>query len=144
MKGMRYDQGATNSMDVHTTFGVSTRDQGATYVQRAKQCIMRQSTNLYFAPNNIVNATQDMRPQPATARAVTMPIVQHAAPLHFDTAVPAVRCARAKEPVVELPSFSLHKPPSPAQISTFSADNSVPAATHNCRQLRMPHQSLVI
>lgn len=137
MKGMRYDQGATNSMDVHTTFGVSTRDQGATYVQRAKQCIMRQSTNLYFAPNtsscssarvqqkrhssHIVNATQDMRPQPATARAVTMPIVQHAAPLHFDTAVPAVRCAGAKEPVVELPSFSLHKPPSPAQISTFSA-----------------------
>ncbi|KAG1887408.1 uncharacterized protein F5891DRAFT_967475 [Suillus fuscotomentosus] len=47
MKGMRYDQGATNSMDVHTTFGVSTRDQGATYIQRAKQCIMRQSTNLY-------------------------------------------------------------------------------------------------
>ncbi|KAG2127173.1 uncharacterized protein EDB93DRAFT_1270945, partial [Suillus bovinus] len=36
MKGMRYDQGATNSMDVHTTFGVSTRDQGATYIQLRK------------------------------------------------------------------------------------------------------------
>ncbi|KAG2045256.1 hypothetical protein BDR03DRAFT_930234 [Suillus americanus] len=52
MKGMRYDQGATNSMDVHTTIGVSTRDQGATYIQCAKQCIMQQSKNLYYSPKH--------------------------------------------------------------------------------------------
>ncbi|KAG2346777.1 hypothetical protein BDR05DRAFT_997176 [Suillus weaverae] len=107
MKGMRYDQGATKSMDVHTAFGVSTRDQGATYIQRAKQCIMRQTrVQQKRHSSHTVITTQDAHPQPATARAVTMPTVQR---------------ARAKEPVVELPSFSLHKPPSPAQISTFSA-----------------------
>lgn len=43
MKGMKFDQGATSSMDVHATFGVSTRDQEATQVYRATRCIVRQS-----------------------------------------------------------------------------------------------------
>ncbi|KIK33428.1 hypothetical protein CY34DRAFT_49613, partial [Suillus luteus UH-Slu-Lm8-n1] len=42
MKGMKFDQGATSSMDVHATFGVSTRDQEATQVYRATRCIVRQ------------------------------------------------------------------------------------------------------
>ncbi|KAG1875731.1 hypothetical protein F4604DRAFT_1761728 [Suillus subluteus] len=45
MKGMKFDQGATSSMNVHATFGISTRDQEATQVYRATRCIVRQSTS---------------------------------------------------------------------------------------------------
>ncbi|KAG1719797.1 uncharacterized protein EDB91DRAFT_1089120 [Suillus paluster] len=62
------------------------------------------------APPHIVHAMQGTPPQPAMVHAVTMPTVQDTAPLHPDTAMPTV----------QLPSFSLPKPPYPAQISTFS------------------------
>ncbi|KAG2121525.1 hypothetical protein BD769DRAFT_1390092 [Suillus cothurnatus] len=46
MKGMKFDQGATSSINVHATFGVSTRDQEATQVYRATRCIVQQSTSI--------------------------------------------------------------------------------------------------
>ncbi|KAG2137941.1 hypothetical protein DEU56DRAFT_736613 [Suillus clintonianus] len=46
MKGMKFDQAATSSMDVHAAFGVSTRDQEVTQVYRATRCIVRQGMSL--------------------------------------------------------------------------------------------------
>ncbi|KAG2110340.1 uncharacterized protein F5147DRAFT_772592 [Suillus discolor] len=126
MKGMKFDQGATSSMNVHATFGVSTRDQEATQVYRATRCIVRQT----LAQKKRYKSSQPTAtPQPLqllTVRNVTMPIqpaTRHTATTcaitmpPYDTVDEDSVLTTFNEP----PSVSLHQPLMSSQISTFNS-----------------------
>ncbi|KAG1841105.1 hypothetical protein DFJ58DRAFT_732557 [Suillus subalutaceus] len=126
MKGMKFDQGAMSSMDVHATFGVSTRDQEATQVYHATRCIVWQ-TLAQKKHCKSSQATATPRPlQLPTVRNVTMPIqpaTKHTATTHAIT-IPLYGMVDKDSTLVtfnEPPSVSLRQPLMPSQISTFNS-----------------------
>ncbi|KAG1746028.1 uncharacterized protein EDB91DRAFT_1080250 [Suillus paluster] len=57
MRGRDFDERAAQSMEVHTSLGINTRDQDATHVRRATRSIVRQVAIAKDAPSRPSNAT---------------------------------------------------------------------------------------
>ncbi|KAG2088548.1 uncharacterized protein F5147DRAFT_780942 [Suillus discolor] len=148
MKGMKFDQGATSSMNinVHATFGVSTRDQEVTQVYRATICILWHTKKRYKS----LQTTATPRPlQLPTVRNVTMP-VQPATRRTATTCVitmPSYDKVDEDSVLNEPPSVSLHQPLMPSQIGTFNSLSSAlqpSARIIDYSQTGVPSPSLII